>query len=104
MSATALTDWPDLKLYSGTVLRFPAVTPYEDWVDFMLVVLPSQTNALLVTTGYKAGLIPQQLPPEAGPTGAVSRDWLVQNWSKWVFPPTPVTKVMVIEGYTSSST
>jgi len=91
-------------LYSGTVFRFPAVAPYEDWVDFMLVVLPAQTNALLVTTGYKAGLIPQQLPLEAGPSGAVSRDWLVANWSKWIFPPTPVHKVMVIKGYRSSET
>lgn len=89
-------------LYSGTVFRFPAVAPYEDWVDFMLVVLPAQTNALLVTTGYKAGLIPQQLPPEAGPTGAVGRDWLVANWNKWIFPPTPVHKVTVIEGYKAS--
>lgn len=102
MSATALIDWPDSMLYSGTVFRFPAVAPYEDWVDFMLVVLPAQTNALLVTTGYKAGLIPQQLPLESGPSGAVSRDWLVANWSKWIFPPTPVHKVMVIKGYESS--
>ena len=52
----------------------------------MLVVLPSQQNALLVATGYKAGLVPQVLPPEAGPTGALDRDWLIANWTKWVFP------------------
>lgn len=71
MPSSALTDWSEAQIYSGMVLRFPAIAPYEAWVDFMLVVLPSQVNALLVTTGYKAGLIPQVLPPEAGPTGAV---------------------------------
>jgi hypothetical protein len=101
MLSTALTDWPEARIYSGMVLRFPAIAPYEDWVDFMLVVLPSQVNALLVTTGYKAGLIPQILPPEAGPTGALDRDWLLANWSKWVFPSTPVDRVYVVRGYSS---
>jgi hypothetical protein len=101
MIPIALTDWPEAQIYSGTVLRFPAIAPYEDWVDFMLVVLPTQENALLVATGYKAGLVPQVLPPEAGPTGALDRDWLIANWSKWVFPPTPAQRVLVFRGYPS---
>ena len=101
MSTTALVDWPEAMVYSGMVLRFPAIYPYEEWVDFMLVVLPSQTNALLVTTGYKAGLVPQVLPPEAGPTGAVSREWLLANWTKWIFSATPVQEVYVMQGYSS---
>lgn len=99
MPATPLSSWPDPMIYSGMVLRFPAVAPYEEWVDFMLVVLPGQDNALLVTTGYKAGLIPQVLPSGAGPTGAVSRDWLIANWASWVFPQTSVDKVLVLSGY-----
>lgn len=101
MFPKALSDWPEPRLYSGTVLRFPAIAPYEDWVDFMIVVLPSQENALLVATGYKAGLIPQVLPPEAGPTGVVDRDWLIANWTKWVFPPTRAERVLVLQGYSS---
>lgn len=83
------------------VLRFPAIAPYEEWVDFMLVVLPTQVNAFLVTTGHKAGLVPQVLPPDAGPVGAVDRDWLLANWAEWVFPPTAVDRVYVLAGYES---
>lgn len=90
---------PQATLYSGTVFRFPAGMPYEDWVDFMLVVLPQQENALLVTTGYKAGLIPPVLPPEAGPVGGLSRDWLLANWREWVFTATRVEDVLVSDGY-----
>lgn len=97
--AMKLVDWPEPRLYRGTILRFPAALPYEDWVDFMLVVLPEQENALLVASGYKAGLIPQVLPAEAGPAGAVHRDWLIANWAQWVWPATPVEAVLVLEGY-----
>ena len=89
-------------IYSGMAFRFPAIMPYENWVDFILVVLPTQTNALLVLTGHKAGLVAQVLPPEAGPTGAIGRDWLLENWSKWVFPATPVERVWVLPNADSS--
>lgn len=103
VSETSLIDWPEALIYAGMVLRFPASAPYEDWVDFMLVVLPPQENALLVTTGYKAGLVPQVLPSEAGPVGAVSRAWLVANWSEWIFPSTPVEDVFVSRGYPTAT-
>lgn len=96
MSAILLAEWPKAMIYSGTVLRFPAISPYEAWVDFMLVVLPAQDNALVVQTGYKAGLVAQVLPQEAGPTGAIGRDWLLDNWQTWVFPATPAQQVWVM--------
>jgi len=96
MSLIRLADWPDSMIYTGMRLRFPAILPYEDWVEFMLVVIPDQENALLVDTGYKAGRIPQVLPPDAGPTGAVSCKWLMENWTKWVFPSTPPEQVWIV--------
>lgn len=101
MPATLLAHRREPMIYSGMVLRFPAILPYEDWVDFMLIVLPNQSNALLVATGYKAGLVAQVLPTEAGPTGAIRCDWLIENWSKWVFPPTSVEQVYVLQAMQS---
>lgn len=102
MKAIRLTEWSEPSLYSGTVFRFPAILPYEDWVDFMLVVLPAQENALVVQTGYKAGLVAQVLPAQAGSTGAVARDWLVKNWTTWIFPATSVDQVWVLPAAQSS--
>ena len=90
----------DRPLPPGSVLRFPAAWPYEDVVDFMIVAFPDGCG-LVVTTGYKSGLIVVILPTEAMPKGqiALSAAWLARNWTKWVWPDGDAALVRVLPGY-----
>ena len=90
----------DRPLPPGTILRFPAAWPYEDVVDFMVVAFPSGCG-LVVTTGYKAGLIVVILPAEAMPQGciALSAAWLARNWTTWVWPAGNAADVRLLPSY-----
>ena len=76
-------------LSRGKVLRCKGSYPYEESVDFMIVELPDEKEnyALMVISGYKAGLVYSRLPGESIPAGndgyALGLDWLKSNWSKW---------------------
>ena len=59
-----LTDFEDEGIHRGALLRMPGGWPYESFVDFMVIDL-FQDMALLVASGYKAGLIRQILPKVA---------------------------------------
>jgi hypothetical protein len=57
---------------------------------------------LVVTTGYKAGATPWQLPASAkakGKVQAISRSWLIKHWEKRVYATCPVTAVRIIASY-----
>ncbi len=100
---TKLVDWTGGAIWRGAVLRFPAHSPYESIVD-LLVFDPTdhgRSLGLMVDSGYKAGLTLVLLPKESA--GAydghrICPDWLVSNWSTWVYPKTPVEQVFISPG------
>jgi hypothetical protein len=91
-------------LVRGTILRCKGKPHYEDSVDFMIIELHQDTKlayALLVASGYKAGLIYTILPEESIPSEneghAISVDWLKANWKKWGYPDCPLHEVYLLE-------
>jgi len=103
-----LIDVPDLIVQRGYVLKFPAKYPFEDFVVMMVSGYPEGGNSLaaisLITiTGYKAGINPYVLfPQEVHPYGTLTGDWLIKNWSKWVWPEGDVNDVWVKEALDAS--
>ncbi|MDR9835623.1 Imm45 family immunity protein [Herbaspirillum huttiense] len=104
-----MMEWENLvglkceAISNGAIFRAEAEWPYEEKVDFMLVDLPvaERNYAILVATGLKAGLVLVRLPEDASYEHGrgISRQWLVQNWSKWIYPECPVEKVMYLPRY-----
>lgn len=99
-----LVDSEDENLWRGTVFRFPAVHPFEAVVDFMLFEDASSESgfSLVCTTGYKSGLHEGELPLEARALGnvfAISRSWLVENWTQSIYRETPASEVRFTDGY-----
>lgn len=99
-----LVDSEDENLWRGTVFRFPAVHPFEAVVDFMLFEDASSESgfSLVCTTGYKSGLHEGELPLEARAPGnvfAISRSWLVENWTQSIYRETPASEVRFADGY-----
>lgn len=103
MKNTKLIDYSEPSISRGTVLRLPAKWPYEAVVDFMVVDFPDPESghSLIVSSGNKAGLVLVQLPREScSDSGhAISKDWLVSNWEKWIYPDCPVGLVRVLDRY-----
>jgi len=66
----------------GTIFRLRGKYPYEDTVDFMVFdpQVEDKNQSLIVSSGYKAGLILVHLPKESGRL-AIEKDWLVNNWA-----------------------
>jgi hypothetical protein len=73
----------------GTLFRCAATWPYEDVIEFML----SDSNIsefhhmLIVSSGFKSGLILRYLPTESKAIGnnGLSADWLAKNWRKHIY-------------------
>jgi hypothetical protein len=91
---TRLADHPDEKIWRGAVFRCRGVYPHEEVVDFLLVDIPHLDGfGLVVSTGYKAGLLLAVLPEEARAQGekakAISTSWLVVNWTERIFECDP---------------
>jgi hypothetical protein len=91
-------------IWRGSVFRFPAKYPYESVVDYMVIEDTQAESGLsiLVSSGYKAGIRVQMLPIEAlveDNRRAISKDWLVRNWQKWVYQKCDVEDVLYTEGY-----
>ncbi|MBO7554993.1 MAG: hypothetical protein J6T41_03380, partial [Neisseriaceae bacterium] len=97
-----LVDYKEEWLWHGCVFRFPAKAPYENFVDFMLTIFSSFSNDknlyLVVTSGYNAGFIVRQLPPECHDEQhiAVKTKWLIDNWNDYVYSECNVEDVYVI--------
>lgn len=81
-----LIDYKNKSIKRGTVFRLPAVWPYEEWVDFMVIDL-FETHGLIVSSGHKAGLILISLPIESASIEgrALSTEWLITNWAKSIY-------------------
>ncbi|OED47515.1 hypothetical protein ACH42_02875 [Endozoicomonas sp. (ex Bugula neritina AB1)] len=93
----------------GTVFRLPGKFPYEDLVDFMVFEPsdPDRGQGLIVSSGYKAGLILVLLPKESSIKEgkyylAIEKNWLITNWAHWVYPECDVSEVYVSEGYNAN--
>lgn len=55
----------------------------------------------MVTSGYKAGLTLVKLPQECNESGGISKFWVINNWSKWIYPDCDVSEVFILNGYTA---
>ena len=98
MKSIKLVDSKE-NLVRGSILRCKGKYPYEDFVDFMIIEQQGE-YALLVISGYKAGLTFVVLPQESVPANnegyAIDIEWLKSNWSKWGYIDCPVTDVHII--------
>lgn len=86
----------------GNVFRVRGKYPYEECVDFMLfeTQVEDRPYGLIVTSGYKAGLILIYLPKESAClNGGIDKEWMLSNWAKWIYPDCDVSDVYVIDGY-----
>ncbi|CAN7147637.1 Imm45 family immunity protein [Acidovorax delafieldii] len=98
----------DLKsdLERGVVLRCPGSHSGDGITDLMIIELSlagKREYALMVVSGYKAGMIFVILPEESycvdGGGGAISTDWLRKNWSKWGYVESPLEQVQVFRDF-----
>lgn len=98
-----LVDYKNKSIKRGTVFRLPAVWPYEEWVDFMVIDL-FETHGLVVSSGHKAGLILISLPIESASTEgrALSTEWVITNWAKWIYPECHVEDVHILDEYVAT--
>jgi len=89
-------------LWHGNVLRTPGGFPYEKYVDFMVFETGEQDFpfGLIITSGYKAGLILTHLPKEGcAAGGGLSKEWVIINWRKWVYAESDPLDVYYLERY-----
>lgn len=103
---TTLLECSNEVFSRGTVFRAKGSYPYEKVVDFMVFETLEEDRrfGLMVTTGYKAGL-PLVLLPEESNAGrlGLSREWVLANWGKWIYPDCKISQVLVINGYEPDS-
>lgn len=78
----ALADLESDRVERGSILR---VGVAGGWLDVLLVEHPDSPSgyALMIVTGYEAGLVLAQLPNEARSDPGISRDWLERNLRVW---------------------
>ncbi|NKE93397.1 Imm45 family immunity protein [Pantoea agglomerans] len=98
-----LVNYKNKSIKRGAVFRLPAVWPYEEWVDFMVIDL-FETHGLVVYSGHKAGLILISLPIESASTEgrALSTEWVITNWAKWIYPECNVEDVHILDEYVAT--
>ena len=88
----------------GAVFCFPAKHPFESKVHFMLIEEPESDSGFkfICSSGYHSGQTEVFLPQEATATsGGIDKKWLIDNWTKWVYPETPIEMVQFIEHYSA---
>ncbi|MCW4589774.1 Imm45 family immunity protein [Gluconacetobacter entanii] len=89
-------------VFRGGVIRLVGRYPYEERVDFMVfdTMNKDRPYGLIVTTGYKSGLIVCKFPIEcAGKEGGVSIEWIKKNWDDWIYPECPISDTKISDGY-----
>lgn len=98
-----LVNYANKSIKRGSVFRLPAIWPYEAWVDFMVIDL-FDTHGLVVSSGHKAGLILISLPieSESSEGRALSTEWVVNNWEKWIYPECDVQDVHILDEYVAT--
>ncbi|WP_090268559.1 Imm45 family immunity protein [Pseudomonas panipatensis] len=102
VSKVRLVDYKESSIWHGNVLRACGKYPYEEFVDFMVFETQSEDTpyGLIVTSGYKAGLILVCLPKESSSVaGGVDKEWIVSNWERWIYPDCDVSDVYLIDRY-----
>ena len=101
-----LIEYKEPYISHGTVFRLPAKYPYENFVDFM-VIYYSTEYLLCASTGYCAGNVFVVIPNEGlakNGVSAISTDWFIENWNKWIYPDCKVEDVYIIpQGYETES-
>jgi len=92
-----LSDYPSDAIRRGSILRVPSRKKFDgtwyvdDFMDFLIFDAQSFFSdagyGLMVLSGQKAGLVNTTLPLESMPVDGIglSKDWLVANWTKWVY-------------------
>ncbi len=98
-----LIDYDQKSISRGMVFRLSAQWPYESIVDFMVIDLADSERpyGLVISSGHKAGLILVKLPAEShfDEGRALSTEWVISNWDKWIYPECDVSDVYLIERY-----
>ncbi|WP_144931634.1 MULTISPECIES: Imm45 family immunity protein [unclassified Pseudomonas] len=101
MEGVKLVDSLAPAITRGQIFRLPARWPYEEIVEFMVVDIPDEQygHSIAVASGNKAGLLVVRLPVESRFSGTreISREWLIENWAKWVYPDCPVGNVYLFK-------
>lgn len=101
MEGIRLVDSLMASISRGKIFRLPARWPYEDIVDFMVVDIPDEEcgHSIVAISGNKAGLLVVRLPVESRSSGThgISREWIIKNWAKWVYPDCPVENVYLFD-------
>lgn len=101
-----LVNYKNKSIKRGTVLRLPAVWPYEEWVDFMVFETQDDERpyGLIVSSGYKAGLFLIKLPTESisDEGHGLSTEWLINNWAEWIYPECNVEDVHILDEYVAT--
>ncbi|ELN2576890.1 TPA: hypothetical protein OUD64_003002 [Enterobacter kobei] len=102
-----LIDFKNNYVSRGAIFRLPAIWPYEEFVDFM--VFETQDNdspyGLIVSSGYKAGLILVKLPIDSisDEGHGLSVKWVISNWKKWIYPECNVENVYIFDTYIATA-
>ncbi|MDC9591021.1 Imm45 family immunity protein [Xenorhabdus sp. XENO-10] len=100
-----LIDYEQDGIGRGCVFRFPAVWPYEEFVDLLVINFPNPDkdtmHALVISTGHKAGSLLVELPKESELTNSVGlkKEWIISNWAEWIYPECDVNDVYIIRRY-----
>ena len=94
-----LDDPSDIK--RGDIIRCKGCYPYEEIVDFMVSETPGERSyCLMVSSGYKAGLVFVILPrvsvPTDNPGYAISKKWMIKNWEQWGYSECSLDDVYLI--------
>ena len=101
MNSIKLVECSDSVIARGQVFRVPASWPYESIVDFMVVDIPDDSfgHSLVVASGNKSGLVLVHLPLEscASDEHGISREWVISNWEKWIYPDCSVEDVYLVD-------
>ncbi|WP_294390629.1 Imm45 family immunity protein [uncultured Sphingomonas sp.] len=87
----------------GSLFLFKAEWPFEEFVQFVLVV-DGTTYRFVSLTGYKSGHIYSYLPGDEEGFGipglaGIRAGWLKENWNKWVYPDGNIEDVYAVDGY-----
>lgn len=92
MNWSKLVDFKEQDLQRGYLLKFKAHHPFEDQVIMMIAESPDKDGFCLITiSGHKAGINCYQ----KFPVSSISTDWLIENWTKWVWPEGTVDDVFI---------
>lgn len=92
MNWSKLIDFKEQYLQRGYLLKFKAHYPFEDQVIMMLTEAPNKDGLCLITiSGHKAGINCYQKLP----VSEVTTDWLIRNWTTWIWPESTLDDVFV---------